>query len=109
MTASNRVRNLMAALRHVVIHATMGMLLAALLGWLEVASLNQRSINEFNGIVFALAIYFTGPVACALAIPFQLACHARATTPFDRHLYSVAISLATYATVWAALKVPSGT
>ena len=63
-------------------------------------------MNEFNGLYWLIAVSFTGPVACALAVPFQVVFHARADAGWLRHLYSVAISATTYAVVWAALYLP---
>ncbi len=98
-----RFRQLVAALPHVLIHAALGMLIAALLGWLEAAS---KPVNEFNGLFWVIAVSFTGPIACALAAPFHVVCHARADEGWLRHLYSIAISATAYAVVWTALYLP---
>lgn len=97
-----RLHKLLAALPHVLGHAVLGMLIAAVLGWVEAAS---KPVNEFNGLFWVFAVSFTGPVACALAAPLHFAFHARASTAADRHLYSVTASFASYALVWGALQV----
>jgi hypothetical protein len=97
-----RLRKLAAALPHVLVHSALGWLFAAMLGWMEAAN---RPVNEFNGLFWLIAMWFTGPVACVLAVPLHWACHARAATAFDRHLYSLLISLAMYAAVWIVLQV----
>ena len=93
-----------AALPHVLLHTAMGWLMAAALGWLEAFT---QPVNEFNGLFWLVAMLFTGPVACALAAPLDAVCHARAATPFDRHLYSVGISFAAYAAVRTVLHMLS--
>jgi len=104
-TVPGPVRRFAAALSHVLIHAAAGMLIAALLGWLEVDQMNRTSVNEFNGIALVIAVTFTGPVACALAAPLHLACHVKAATPQRRHLVSIVISTAAYVLLWLALHV----
>ena len=100
-TTRIRLHKLVAALPHVLVHAALGMSIAAMLGWLEAAS---QPVNEFNGLFWVLAVSFTGPVACALAAPLHFAFHARASTAADRHLYSLSASFATYALVWTVLR-----
>ena len=92
---------------HALIHAAGGMVIAALLGWLETVIRNRIAVNEFNGLALVIAVWFTGPVACALAAPLHVVCHARvATTPL-RHLYSVTLSTVSYAVAWMALHLPA--
>ncbi len=103
-TVRKRLHKLLAALPHVLGHTALGMLIAATLGWIETVN---KPVNEFNGLFFLMALWFTGPVACALAAPLHFAFHARASTAVNRHIYSVTVSFATYALVWGALQVLS--
>jgi hypothetical protein len=103
LSAPSLIRQLWAALPHALIHAAGGMVIAALLGWLETVIRNRIAVNEFNGLAWVIAVYFTGPIACALAAPLHVVCHARVATAPMRHLYSVTLSTVSYAVAWMAL------
>lgn len=95
-TALHRIA---AALPHLLLHTLLGMAMAAVLGWLEVLAWERRSVNEFNGLYGVIAVWFTGPVACALAAPLHLWSHIAAPTRLQRHAWSLAAFLACYALV----------
>lgn len=99
------IRRLAAALPYLLLHLAIGMVFAALLGWVEVfvriTILNPSSANEFFGMAWVVAVYVFGPVACTLAVPVHIFWYFRVESSVRQHVYSVCSAVALYILVWA--------
>jgi hypothetical protein len=100
-----------SSLPYLALHSAIGMLLAAFAGGAEVMILvnfiNPGTTNEFIGMHWVLAVYFIGPVACLLAVPFHVFSYFRLKEKAHKHGFSVSVFVVLYALVWSLLHFTS--